>query len=150
MPLQSKTVGTRSSRDFIEELNRLGVDPNQSVHEAEIARQMRELTGKIPRKGQVLALYHLLHGKQDILFQAATGYGKSMIWQCAPLIGDGIALMISPLNMLTDEQVALLPGKSNGQSNGIGLTAQNNNDDTYEEIAKGKYTHGMWPTYLIG
>jgi len=42
-----------------------------------------------------------------------------MIWQCAPLIGDGIALMISPLNMLTDEQVALLPGKVTAKVMGL-------------------------------
>ena len=132
-------AGTRSDRSVVEELARIETDKWERQRKEKLHCQMKELTGKDPREGQVVALYHLLYGEQDTLFQAATGYGKSMIWQCAPIIGKGIALMISPLNMLTEEQVALLPIGSSG----IAITSQNNNDRTYAEIAAGKYTHGM-------
>ena len=146
MAVQSRMADplTQSSRDFIETLNLSGSPPGQGDLDV-LSGQVQRLTGKSPRPGQVLALHHLLYGKQDTLLQAATGYGKSMIWQCAPLIGAGIALMVSPLNMLTEDQVILLPRGSKG----ISLTAENNTTEAYKDIAAGNYTHGMPISYVF-
>ena len=129
----------RSSKDFIETLY-LSQPPPSDEDLAKLAIQIQNLIGKHPRRGQTLCLWHLLYGRQDALFQAATGYGKSLIRQCAPIIGAGISLMLSPLNMLSEDQIAALPVGSRG----LALTAQNNNEETYKGIARGDYTHAKY------
>ena len=58
------------------------------------------------RPGQLDVLLSLVHGR-DVFIQMATGAGKSLCMFLAPLaIGDSaIAVVISPLNALMDEQV---------------------------------------------
>lgn len=126
----------QSSRDFVEliPIPATRPDPTQL---AELISKIKGLTNRDPRPGQILALYYLLYDHRDILFQAATGYGKSMIWQCAPSIGHGICLMVSPLNLLTEQQSARLPEGCKG----VGITSQNNTDQLYRDVARGEYTH---------
>ena len=128
----------RSSKDFIETL--YSQPPPSDEDLPKLAIQIQNLVGKHPRRGQTLCLWHLLYGRQDGLFQAANSYGKSLIWQCAPIIGAGISLMLSPLNMLSEDQIAALPVGSRG----LALTAQNNNEETYKGIARGDYTHAKY------
>ena len=130
----------RSSQEFIE-LIPPAQSPLNAARLRDVSARMQQITSKKPRKGQVLALDLLLSGSIDILFQAATGYGKSMIWQCAPIMNPNqkaICLMISPLNLLTEQQVEKLP---DGYA-GIGLTAANNSFRTRQRIAAGEYTYG--------
>ena len=58
------------------------------------------------RPGQLEAALTVLHG-QDVLVRMATGGGKSLCMFLAPLAAraDAVGLVISPLNVLMDEQV---------------------------------------------
>ena len=68
----------QSSRDFVELIPGMKERPNEKLL-AELIDSIRSITNRDPRPRQVLALYLLLNGSRDVLFQAATGYGKSMI-----------------------------------------------------------------------
>ena len=132
------TQWNRSSRDFVELLPGLPLGTLDPAGLEALVGEIQRLTNRSPRPGQILAIYLLLYSDQDVLFQAATGYGKSMIWQCAPLIGDGICLMISPLNLLTEQQTSNLPIGCTP----LGLTSGNNTTEEYKKIAAGEYSHG--------
>src|SRR5437588_976286 len=58
-----------------------------------------------PREGQLLALYYLCERRMDTILIARTGFGKSLIFQMAPLLCRGVCIIISPLNTLSNEQV---------------------------------------------
>lgn len=60
------------------------------------------------RPGQLEAVLLILHGR-DAFVRMATGAGKSLCIFLAPLAGrsDGMAVVISPLNGLMDEQVCM-------------------------------------------
>jgi superfamily II DNA helicase RecQ len=103
--------------------------------------------GRDPRPGQVEVLYQLIFGSDDLLLQAGTGYGKSVIFQFAGELTEQLTgqqtltIMISPLNALTEQQVQLLQPPNVG----IAITGQRNNDArTYRKISQGDYTHGQY------
>ena len=127
----------RSSRDFVELIPGMTEKPDVE-HLKTIIEQIQTLTGRDPRPGQVLALYLLLYSSRDILFQAATGYGKSTIWQCIAPMAKGICIMISPLSLLTKQQTLSLPKGCKG----ISLTHQNNSAKMYQRVAECEFTHG--------
>ena len=62
MAVLSKVAGTRSDRSVVEELARIGTDKWERQRKEKLSCQMKELTGKDPREGQVLVFYHLVHG----------------------------------------------------------------------------------------
>ena len=49
-----------------------------------------------PREGQIRSLYYLCEDRRDVILVARTGFGKSVIFQLAPLLRPGICLIISP------------------------------------------------------
>ena len=61
------------------------------------------------RPGQLESLVPVLHGK-DVFIHLATGSGKSLCMFLGPLASSvsAMAVIISPLNGLMDEQVSLL------------------------------------------
>lgn len=67
------------------------------------------------RPGQLESLVPLLHGK-DVFIRLATGSGKSLCMFLAPLASSGcaMAVIVSPLNGLMDEQVSLFKGLDGG------------------------------------
>ena len=59
------------------------------------------------RPGQLEAVLPILHGR-DAFVRMATGAGKTLCIFLAPLASsDGMAVVISPLNGLMDEQVCM-------------------------------------------
>ena len=86
---------------------------------------------------QIEAIERFLSGK-DIYFSAPTGYGKSLIFQCLPMvvdlltdeaIGSCIAVVISPLKALMLDQVSKLRRDT-------GVTAAAIFDGQDEEVLK--------------
>ncbi|KAF4464741.1 hypothetical protein FALBO_8428 [Fusarium albosuccineum] len=67
-----------------------------------------------PRQKQVDAIWHLVFKKEDLLLTAKTSFGKSVIFQAAPLFRrGGIGLIIIPLDRIGQEQcikIQRLPG----------------------------------------
>jgi hypothetical protein len=130
-------------RDDPKYIDELGVEPGDKDKKLEndIRERIESWKGFPAKPGQVAALYYALHGSQDVLLQAPTGYGKSVIWDLMYELGDRTVLMISPLNMLTEQQVENLPEGSNG----LALMHHNNNKDTMKRILNDEYTHSMLP-----
>lgn len=60
------------------------------------------------RQGQLESLVPILHGK-DVFVRLSTGSGKSLCMFLAPLASSdsAIAVIVSPLNGLMDEQVSV-------------------------------------------
>jgi superfamily II DNA helicase RecQ len=116
----------------------------------EVREYLESVSGHDPRPAQIEATYQLLYGEHDVLLQAATGYGKSIIWQLTGLLSQQlicpstVTIMISPLNSLTEQQVQNVETLKNQgyKVNAIAVTAKNNHSELYEEIARGEYTHG--------
>jgi superfamily II DNA helicase RecQ len=96
------------------------------------------------KPGQVEALRHLLRDRRDLILIAKTGYGKSIIFQAAPLIdaamGAGICLIIMPLTLLQEEQSQQL--KHIPLAKPVVLIGDSNKQKLREEIGQGLYTHG--------
>ena len=61
-------AGTRSDRSVVEELARIETDKWERQRKEKLRCQMKELTGKDPREGQVVALYHLLYGRPPVFW----------------------------------------------------------------------------------
>ena len=80
--------GTQSSQDFME------VQPRYRENECldsvsrkqEVREYLESVSGHDLRPAQIEATYQLLYGEHDVLLQAATGYGKSIIWQLTGLL----------------------------------------------------------------
>ncbi|KAH7109135.1 ATP-dependent DNA helicase [Dactylonectria macrodidyma] len=94
-----------------------------------------------PRPKQVDATWHLVFKKEDLLLAAKTSFGKSVIFQAAPLFcRDGIGLIIIPLDRIGQEQcikIQRLPGARSVFING----RTDKTDALAQEIETGVYTH---------
>jgi superfamily II DNA helicase RecQ len=65
----------------------------------------RHLYAFEPRQKQVDAVWHLVFRKEDLLLAAKTSFGKSVLFQAAPLFcRDGIGVIIIPLDRIGQEQ----------------------------------------------
>ncbi|MCJ1360356.1 MAG: hypothetical protein MMC33_010361 [Icmadophila ericetorum] len=104
-----------------------------------------------PRQKQVDAIWHLVFKKKDLLLVAKTSFGKSVIFQAAPLFcSGGIGLIIIPLDQIGQEQcikIQRLPGARpvfiNGRTDKTDILAQ--------DIEIGVYTHlTMGPEIAAG
>lgn len=146
-PYSDNISESQSDRSWIE------IYPVQRASAGDVrCQQLAQLAakyiqGKTPRLGQVEAMYQLMFGQHDVMLQAGTGYGKSMIWQ---LVGqltteilkkNSLTIMISPLNALTEQQVAVV-NATEGLA-GVAVTANNTSDSLLHRIAAGDFTHGM-------
>jgi superfamily II DNA helicase RecQ len=94
-----------------------------------------------PRQKQVDAIWHLVFKKEDLLLAAKTSFGKSVIFQAAPLFcRGGIGLIIIPLDRIGQEQcikIQRLPGARSVFING----RTDKTDALAQEIEMGAYTH---------
>ena len=94
-----------------------------------------------PREGQLLALYYLCERRMDTILIARTGFGKSLIFQMAPLLYRGVCIIISPLNTLSNEQVENLRYLEVHGAKGLVINAENNSRKTRKEALDEKLTH---------
>lgn len=143
--------GTRSSRDFIEVVPESRSSDRivpKEVYET-VERKLLTLMGHEPRLAQVEAIIQLVFGKQDVLLQAATGYGKSAIWKFTGHLTatltkkQAMTVMVSPLNSLTKQQIDDVNQQSSlTGAKAVAVTAQNNDDKLYRAIARGEFTNG--------
>jgi hypothetical protein len=94
-----------------------------------------------PRQKQVDAIWHLVFKREDLLLTAKTSFGKSVIFQAAPLFcRGGIGLIIIPLERIGQEQcikIQRLPGARSVFING----RTDKTDALAHEIEMGVYTH---------
>ena len=102
---------------------------------------IESLFGVHPKHEQVKTLETLLYRRQDLILIARTGFGKSIVFQAAPLLYEPskIALIIMPLKPLEDEQcfkvAAIVRAKP------FVLKGETNNPQNLRDIRDGKYTH---------
>jgi hypothetical protein len=101
----------------------------------------RHLYPSEPRQKQVDAIWHLVFKREDLLLTAKTSFGKSVIFQAAPLFcRGGIGLIIIPLDRIGQEQcikIQRLPGARSVFING----RTDKTDALAQEIEMGVYTH---------
>jgi Helicase conserved C-terminal domain len=94
-----------------------------------------------PRQKQIDAIWHLVFKKEDLLLAAKTSFGKSVIFQAAPLFcRGGIGLIIIPLDRIGQEQcikIQRLPGARSVFING----RTDKTDALARDIEMGVYTH---------
>ena len=94
-----------------------------------------------PRQKQIDAIWHLVFKKEDLLLTAKTSFGKSVIFQAAPLFcRGGIGLIIIPLDRIGQEQcikIQRLPGARSVFING----RTDKTDALAQDIEMGVYTH---------
>ncbi|KAH6691783.1 ATP-dependent DNA helicase [Leptodontidium sp. MPI-SDFR-AT-0119] len=105
------------------------------------AGMQRHLYPFEPRQKQVDAIWHLVFKKEDLLLAAKTSFGKSVIFQAAPLFcHGGIGLIIIPLDRIGQEQcikIQRLPGARSVFING----KTDKTDTLAQDIEMGVYTH---------
>lgn len=91
---------------------------------------------------QLQAIHHLVHRRLDLILIAKTGFGKSIIFQAAPLIEEpfGICLILMPLKALQNEQCEKL--KQIVSVKPFILNADSNSKINRKNIKDGMYTHG--------
>jgi superfamily II DNA helicase RecQ len=107
-----------------------------------IERRVKQLFQADAKKGQVEALYHLLYDKKDLILIASTGFGKSTIFQSAPLMQDGLrqtALIIMPLKAIEQEQCKSL--KNVACAAPFVLDMDTNKRENLLRIGAGEFTH---------
>lgn len=109
-----------------------------------IQTRIKELFGFEPKKEQIEALCCLIYDRTDLVLVAGTSFGKSLIFQAAPLIHrraqKDICLIVAPLKAIEKEQVQYLetiPGAVP-----ILLDEDSNTKEVRGRIAAGRATHG--------
>jgi superfamily II DNA helicase RecQ len=151
-PPQTHTVGSAEDWVVVE-----GADKEPTVQAYTAFRErMLPLMPKVsqhgvlkpaePREGQVRSLYHLCEDRRDVILSAKTGFGKSIIFQLAPLLRSGICLIISPLNALSDGQLESLNELEEAGAKGVVINHESNTREIRHQAASGKFTHGIYPT----
>ena len=91
---------------------------------------------------QLEALHHLIIRKQDLILIAGTSFGKSLIFQAAPLIlgTDNMCLVIMPLKAIEQEQDLGLQAIPTAKP--FVLDGEHNTKQNLLKIARGSFTHG--------
>ena len=126
-------------------------DEQLAEFEKEVLRYMPKISQdgvsepRKPWKGQLLALYKLCRDKVDTILSARTGYGKSIIYQLAPLLypGGGKALIISSLIALSNDQEKGLAQFKEFGARGLVIKGENNSEATRSDAVRGNYMHSM-------
>ncbi|KAH8586980.1 ATP-dependent DNA helicase [Bisporella sp. PMI_857] len=132
------TSDMRGIQHLVTKAENASVDVQKGVIQAGLERHLYPFQ---PRQKQVDAIWHLVFKKDDLLLAAKTSFGKSVIFQAAPLFcRGGIGLIIIPLDRIGQEQcikIQKLPGARsvfiNGRTDKTNALAQ--------EIEVGAYTH---------
>jgi len=104
--------------------------------------------GFVPKDEQVSAIRVLLEDQMDLILIAKTGFGKSIIFQAAPLMFSPVktALIIMPLKALEEEQCRKL-SKVEGCRPFV-LNGDTNNPFNLLRIRQNMFTHGKGPLYI--
>jgi superfamily II DNA helicase RecQ len=125
-------------QNLIKKAENASVDVQKGVIKAGLQRHLYPFQ---PRQKQVDAIWHLVFKKKDLLLAAKTSFGKSVIFQAAPLFRQGgIGLIIIPLDRIGQEQcikIQRLPGARSVFING----RTDKTDALAQEIEMGAYTH---------
>ena len=119
-------------------------EQDQIAVKAKLREKLRENLRSIfkfePHKEQLDAISHLIHDKEDLILIARTGWGKSVIFQSAPLlIPRGICLMLCPLTALEEDQAKQINALDGFKA--CVLNADTQNRKLLEDIKNGCYTH---------
>lgn len=119
------------------------LEPEEVGQHELIQTKVRSLFQIRLKDQQLEAIHHLMFQRLDLILIAKTGFGKSIIFQAAPLIEEpiGICLILMPLKALQNEQCEKL--KQISSANPIVLDGDNNNKFNREKIKNGLYTHSM-------
>src|SRR5665213_2312851 len=102
-------------------LRRRGVEKRQQPDETpELYTRRRCWEGSVikeMRPQQWEAIDHLVSRRRDVVLIAKTSFSKGLIFHLAPLLqlqpaqGQGIALILIPLNLLLEQQAQTVKGK---------------------------------------
>ena len=129
--MQAIQVLVEKARDAPEEVQ-------QSIIRTGLVRHLYPFE---PRQTQVEAICHLVFQKKDLLLAAKTSFGKSVIFQSAPLFcRGGVGIIIIPLDRIGEEQhtkIQRLPGARSIFING----RTDKTDALAQDIEMGMYTH---------
>jgi superfamily II DNA helicase RecQ len=110
-----------------------------------IQARLQMLFGYRGKAVQVDVIHQLMYELNDVIFVAKTGFGKSLIFQAAPLMRDGVpqtCLIIMPLRAIQEQQHSTL--SSIQGANPFVLNGDNNDNHTRRDIARGRYTHSTY------
>ncbi len=109
----------------------------------QVAARMKELHGFDAKSEQVETVMEIGCAQKDRILIAATGFGKSLLFETVPLLDPrrpGIALVVSPLKSISwqeEAKVNALPGARAAVYDG-----ESKSQRLRFEIAAGYYTHG--------
>ena len=108
------------------------IPPNSIPSFAEIRRQTQEILGYRPCLWQIRVVEAILKHDKDIIVIAATGSGKTLtFWMPLLFKGDGIQIVVTPLNILGKQNVESLAKMG---IRGITVTAENATMQTFKVI----------------
>jgi superfamily II DNA helicase RecQ len=132
------TLNMLAIQDLVEKARHAPEEVQKGIIRAGLRRHLYPFE---PRQKQVDATWHLVFKKEDLLLTAKTSFGKSVIFQAAPLFcRGGIGLIIIPLDRIGQEQcikIQRLPGARSVFING----RTDKTDALAQEIEMGVYTH---------
>ena len=117
------------------------------LHElsAEIIRQClrKILKGKEPKQQQVDAVERLVFFQSDTIVIAATGFGKSIIYQAAPLLTGKSTIQIVPVTSLGTDQLTSILLDYGKNASPILITADTKkaHPDTWQRVREKRFTH---------
>ncbi|KAF1808517.1 ATP-dependent DNA helicase [Eremomyces bilateralis CBS 781.70] len=134
----NNTTSMLAIQDLVEKARHSPEEIQKGIIHAGLQRHLYPFQ---PRPKQIDAIWHLVFQKEDLLLAAKTSFGKSIIFQAAPLFcRGGIALIIIPLDRIGQEQcikIQRLPGARSLFING----RTDKTDALAQEIKTGIYTH---------
>ena len=106
-----KTISMQAIQVLVEKARHAPEEVQKSIIRAGLVRHLYPFE---PRQKQVDAIWHLVFQKKDLLLAAKTSFGKSVIFQSAPLFcRGGVGIIIIPLDRIGEEQftkIQRLPG----------------------------------------
>jgi ATP-dependent helicase YprA (DUF1998 family) len=114
------------------------------------ARRARSFGYPNLREQQLAALEMLVQGKTDVMLVAKTSFGKSLIFQLAPLLmpdpaQPGIVLVLMPLTLLQQNQAEnVVKRGAHLGAKCIVLDQESNTTRNRRLIAEGSYTHSKY------
>ena len=104
--------------------------PKKAPSHEEIRQRTLDQFGFVPCLWQIKVIEAILKHDHDIISIAATGSGKTLtFWMPLLFREGGIQIVISPLNLLGEQNVSDLAAKS---IDAIAVTAKNANKQTFQ------------------
>ncbi|EFY94592.1 DEAD/DEAH box helicase [Metarhizium robertsii] len=125
-------------QDLVEKARHASEEVQKGIIRAGLQRHLYPFE---PRQKQIDAIWHLVFKKEDLLLAAKTSFGKSVVFQAAPLFcRGGIGLIIIPLDRIGQEQCIKIQRLSGARSVFIN-GGTDKTDVLAQEIETGVYTH---------